>query len=570
MMKRPALATGVVAGLATAGIALAPASAAGAPTGAAGARDYSTSPAHRAYFAQKLVWSPRTCKKTAPGMACARVRVPKDWSRPSLGSLHIVISRPAKGPYKGRLLLTNPGGPGLPGLTTSGTAMETQNLARTHTPIGIDPRGVGLSTTQTCPGLARLSARMGARDPRDVTTAELTRFARQRAQVMARCYRAKGSILRFIDTPSAIRDAVLVIHLTGHTRADYWGGSYGSWYGTVAARMYPGTFARVVVDATAEFSQPSLNRVAAQQPQSMQRSYDQAFLPWAARHNDELGMGTDAVAVEATIERMREAAGAGVFGPKIGRATIDKIRFYSARDLQQSSPVLATIYAGLRKAMDGDTSALDRARSGAIQLAGPVDVVAPDIPGVWEANTAYVCNDSGPGASVEHTVAVAVAQSRRYPLLSAMQIMGVCSDWPGRARWTAADVRRPLRGVVMSQTENDAATGYTGARRARFGSRGLVRMALLDDGSSHGASYDPCVTRVTHAYLATGRFPRRDVHCQAGPLVGDRYTYEFGAPATKARPLPPLAPYLVRDLTMPAIDRSAPSDPHPEPVIPAP
>lgn len=526
--------------------------------------DYSKSPAHRAFFTQKLQWNAATCKGTAPKMVCARVRVPKSWAKPSLGSMHIVVSRPAKNVRRPRVLFTNPGGPGLPGLSTSSLAVETQGITKTHTPIGIDPRGVGLSSTQVCRGLAALNARYTSTDMRTLTEAQLTAYATAKAAVYRRCFRQPGSIIRYIDTPSAIRDAVLVMHLLHYRSVDYAGGSYGSWYGTVAARMFPSRFRRVVVDANTDFGRSRLVGVGDDQSESHQRSFDRAFLPWAARHNDELGLGADPAAVEATIERIRAGAKAGVFGPKVTTSTIDALNYQAARDLVMSSSIYAFTYSGLRKALDGDRTGLPVLVASLDEIANPSKLKAT---GLWEANNAYYCNDSGPGPSAAVAARTALRLNHQYPVVDSLEAMPACVGWPQSARWTPADVRRPLHGVLMTQAEDDAPTSYAGARHARFASRGMVRMVMLDDASRHGVSSDACVTRVTHRYLATGRFPTRDVHCQAPPLPGDRQVYEIGNPASAANPLPVLPPYLTRDFSMPSVDPTAPVNPNPGPVL---
>lgn len=562
-MTRAGRTTGrAVRTLACAGLAAAmvPAVASAAPRDM---NDHSSDPAYRAYFSQTLSWSEATCKGTAPRMECARVRVPKDWARPRAGSLHIVISRPVKAPTRPRVLFTNPGGPGLPGLATSAVGVETQGLAKTHTPIGIDPRGVGLSSIQVCPGYTPLVKRYTALDSRTLTEEQVRTFAAERAEVFRRCSRQKGSILRYIDTPSAIRDAVLVMDLLRLRSVDYWGGSYGSWYGTVAARMFPTRFDRVVTDANVDSGQRRLTAVNDFTSESHQRSYDRAVLPWLARHNAELGLGADPVAVEATIERIRAAAKARQFGPEITERTVDELRYNAARDLTMSSNVFAFAFSALRKALDGDRSDLPMAAKALGEVASPTKLKAS---GLWEANTAYFCNDSGPGPSAADAARTAIARNRLYPVVNVLESVPACTGWPQSARWTAADARRPMR-VLMTQSENDAPTGYPGARHGRFASRGLVRMVMLDDATSHGASSDPCVTRVANRFLARGIFPTRDVHCQAPPLPGDRQVFEFGNPASARTPLPLLPPYRVRDFTPPSVDPTAPTNPQPDPVL---
>ena len=136
-----------------------------------------------------------------------------------------------------------------------------------------------------------------------------------------------------------------------------------------------------------------------------------------------------------------------------------------------------------------------------------------------------------------------------------------------QGRVDARDATGPVNGVLMTQSEDDAPTAYSGARRARMTAKGRVRMVLVDDAHSHGVLYDDCARGNTSRYLRTGRLPARDVHCQAQPLPGDRNVYEFGNPGSAATPLPEQPRYVVREFVTPQVDATAPSNPEPGKVL---
>lgn len=338
------------------------------------------------------------------------------------------------------MLLTNPGGPGLPGLEMTQTVGDLMGLRRSHYPVGMDVRGTGGATIQVCPAIDKADGGVGDRDPRDLTEADMTAFVSARSAALKACANRKGSVLPYLNTPNAVRDAVLVMHLMGFRSTDYRGASYGTWYGSAAKKMFPRRFDRVVLDANTDWTQDRLTYVFGTQGESYQRAFDQAVLPWLARHNDELGLGADRAAVNATIERIRAAAKAGQFGPRITPAIVDGVNYTSARDILMSSSVMAVAYSGLNKAMNGDRSHLDDAIAAAETLAKPPTNA---MKGLTEANTAHYCNDPGSVGTPAALAARAVAEGRQYPVLNAFQAVNVCTGWVGKAAWTPAT--RPAR-----------------------------------------------------------------------------------------------------------------------------
>lgn len=119
------------------------------------------------YRAQKPAWSPKNC--TAPTRAlaaqvrgqatveCATVKTPLSWANLSLGSMDLHISRVPATERRARTLFVNPGGPGMPaGPMSLSVAIVKPALHRSHTVVGVDPRGTGGSTP--CPATSARSA----------------------------------------------------------------------------------------------------------------------------------------------------------------------------------------------------------------------------------------------------------------------------------------------------------------------------------------------------------------------------------------------------------------------------
>jgi len=186
--------------------------------------------------------------------------------------------------------------------------------------------------------------------------------------------------------------------------------------------------------------------------------------------------------------------------------------------------------------------------------------------------TAVRCNDVAAQRSQARWLAVAGPKARAYPLMGPADLATVCATWPYRPALSRAVLARPVRGVLMLQTEADPATGYNGALATRRRAIGQVRMVLIDDAPGHGAGLmvSLCATRRVIAYLGEGRYPSGDVSCPATPIeagqVADERVYEFFHPATPTRPLPAAYRYPLRDLSEPAVDPLAAQAPPGAPV----
>jgi hypothetical protein len=88
-----------------------------------------------------------------PRQQCATIAVPLDYRNPGGRTIDIAISRiPAVPGQRRGILLTNPGGPGVPGLDLPSLlpVLFPADVLNRYDLIGMDPRGVGASTPINC------------------------------------------------------------------------------------------------------------------------------------------------------------------------------------------------------------------------------------------------------------------------------------------------------------------------------------------------------------------------------------------------------------------------------------
>ncbi|KAH7028771.1 Alpha/Beta hydrolase protein [Microdochium trichocladiopsis] len=219
---------------------------------------------------------------------CAKLQVPLDWLDPDNDALDAVtiavIKRPAvvdeNDPTFGGTIITNPGGPGGPGVAFAlgwgkGLQEKADSEAKKYAILSFDPRGVGLTTPaadchrdEFARGVWKLENR--AIGPVDGGHAAVAQKAARAVVFGQLCDDAGGEhgIHRFMSTTSVARDMIKMvddlddIRRAASSKGDrlelrdsqepsrllYWGFSYGSALGQYFASIYPGRVGRMILE----------------------------------------------------------------------------------------------------------------------------------------------------------------------------------------------------------------------------------------------------------------------------------------------------------------------------------
>ena len=491
----------------------------------------------RQYLAQRPAWKAANCSPDATALAaditapravveCATVRAPLDWSDLTAGSITLAVTRvrdarspaypSAARPATRRLLLVNPGGPGVAaGWLAPSVAARSGALLGTHEIVAVDPRGAGGSTPIVCPVV-----RDGLTDLRRLATGELAAMQNAVRDTVRGCAEANGRLLQNISTDDMAGDLDLVRRLLGRTTTDFYGVSAGTWLGARYAQRYPAVVGRFVLDGNTEFS-ASRRQSFAWQPMGFQRRLEQQFFPWAARYHRAYGLGSTTADVKRTYEGLRAAAASG----RLPETTPRELDNQIVEALYQDSGFL-TLAETLRDL---------RRRTGPTgPLAAPTGPVGRAPVGEHEADPsetvfmAVQCNDSGPSDAASHATEGRTLGGS-YPLLGFEWLTSPCAYWPWPASEAAPSAARPLPAMLMVQTEFDPATPWEGALRAHRANP-ATRLVGVEDQGSHGAylTENACVAKTVNTYLARGTLPATDTVCPGVPLPRDSRTYPVG------------------------------------------
>lgn len=539
----------------------------------------------RRYLEQEITWS--TCTfdahvkqlhPQAPTTNCAKVEVPMDWNNPDTHpdiTLAIAHSK-ATGVSQG-LLATNPGGPAEALDMSAFLATAKPRLFTDFDLLGFDPRGFGDSERPKCPTtVEKLDSIPFTPDHRERTEQTVAAEITWGNIVSDAC--SKAEFAQFVNTQQIVHDLEFLRALFKAPKLNYIGYSYGTMLGGWYADTYPSRVGRFVLDSNMGFSdtwQKDYDRV----PRSAQRRFDKQFVPWLARHADQIeGLGHTPTEVTAKYEAVRAGlvtlvkAGVSVvrgddldstiFGDLYGNTgmvigALDllvhdeyakapsaagivelehvdqayarlgaKLRqYYSVDQLRQSYGVApgqpAAAASARTKTHTTPTTRRPATSSSSDEL---VELDA----GFW----AVMCNDTRWSTDVARYRREAEWSTARYPFAGYINGVAACAFWKYPAQDRVIDLKG-APGVLMVQSELDVITAYEGALQAHRDTRWSTRFVAVDDEGQHGqyiGGPSSCVEGIGDRYVFDGVLPAGDVVCGTSPLPGDAVVHRVNGP----------------------------------------
>ncbi|MFI5985175.1 alpha/beta fold hydrolase [Streptomyces sp. NPDC051555] len=256
-----------------------------------------------------LDWKPCTqvaaewdAKDTAT--ECAMVEVPLEYGSPDGRLTRVAISRiKASDPAQRQgVLLINPGGPGVEGLTAPKDVLsgEMRALGAHFDLIGFDIRGTGHSDKPGCPQLA---ADTIPRPPAHITGKERSKLLDAAyGQALAECAGKDPAFSQSMTTPNAARDMDRIRAALGEEKVSYLGNSWGTALGASYRSQFDSRVQRMVFDSVLA-SWQSVDENEAQVA-ATQRRFEN-FAAWIAERHDRLHLGDSATQVSKKLLNLR-------------------------------------------------------------------------------------------------------------------------------------------------------------------------------------------------------------------------------------------------------------------------
>ncbi|HEY3095261.1 MAG TPA: alpha/beta hydrolase [Acidimicrobiia bacterium] len=442
---------------------------------------------------------------------CAQLTVPLDYQHPDNGqTLKVALFRLRATDRKHRIgsLLMNPGGPGAPGaeFVRSIESVLPDEIRKRFDVIGFDPRGSGETHPVKCrdnlDDVFTLDYSPDTQDERARLDAGLQQLAQS-------CEQRSGDVLPYVSSEDTARDMDRIRRAVGDKALTYVGYSYGTYIGTLYAKLFPKQVRTLVFDGALD---PNLSGVdlALQQAVGFERSLD-AFLAQCARNNrcpfynagdpagafDRLMAQVDAQALPA---RNKRVLGGGEFDLAVAQAL-----YAGDAGYMQLEQALAAAQRG-----DGDRMLRLADQYTGRRRDGTYDSSQPAF---W----AIGCLDGpvigGPDAfQAAEDRFRAAAPRMGVPLLNAGLI---CAYWPVPPEPSPAPVR--IDGtppIVVIGTTNDPATPVQWAESlAREISSGVLLTAEGTQHTSFLLADNACVDSKVISYLVDRKPPPDHTMC---------------------------------------------------------
>lgn len=461
------------------------------------------------FYRQQVDW--RACgdeQLDAAGARCADITVPLNYAEPQGRTITVAISRVAATDPGRRhgVLLSNPGGPGVAGLTFTVQAARSlgSGVRERFDLVGMDPRGVGRSTPLHCGWPIASQLRSGGSD--------LIAYGKNvgtEAELAGRCLMTHGAEIPYITTRNTARDMDVIRGVLGEQRVSYLGGSYGTYLGAVFTQMFPERVDRIVLDSVVDPARYPLGMLQDAGPAN-EAAFD-LWAAWVAARDGEYHMGTTGSAVRAAVtELLRQAARAPI---RIGDFAVDEYLLPSLLmdgivddqgypELAQGVRQLADAATGMpvRPNPDLETSL----RSGL--RAEPME---------YSAQSMVFCGDvAAPRNPLWYWRNIEDSRATQPIFGSFVNNISPCAFWlPPVEEPTAVNNSVP---ALILQATGDPRTVYQGGvalHRALTASR----MVTLRDVVTHGVFLKSvCAARIATGYLGDGALPAEDITCEAG------------------------------------------------------
>ena len=206
--------------------------------------------------APSLTWTACPYPDSPAELQCATIAVPVDYAHPHGPTATVTVDRlPATGAHPIGSLFFDPGGPGGSGTQivygeSFGAGLFSAATREHFDLIGVDPRGVGLSSPVRCdPALLNRAVPVFPR-----TEAEFRQVVARNQALGRSCRQLTGPLLEHVDTVSAARDLELLRRALGQGKLNYLGLSYGSQLGATYAELYPDRIRTLALDGALDHS----------------------------------------------------------------------------------------------------------------------------------------------------------------------------------------------------------------------------------------------------------------------------------------------------------------------------
>jgi pimeloyl-ACP methyl ester carboxylesterase len=483
-----------------------------------------------AYQSQRVEWGacpPKHEELVAAGAECATISVPLDYADPGGRTIEIAISRLGATNREQRrgILLSNPGGPGGPGLDYPLMARQAMGkVAGQYDLIGFDPRFLGESTPLTCaPVQTGQTTRSFPASRGDDGRRDFEESVRDARDMARRCgsHGDNAQLLPHSSTRNVVRDMDVIRAALGEPAISYYGVSYGADLGAVYTELFPEHADRIVLDSSDDPSR-SQYELFRQSGPAKEAALDE-WAAWTARRDRTYKLGRTAGQARANVQRLLARADRRpitIDGHEVDDNVIRLILQQLVQYEEDNDP-LARIMRNLREAAAGHNVEPEPELAELLEL-----LKAPNLDDIFALPAFTMCADGGwpAGGFPEDPETYwrnIQADRAALPVFDEF-VNGIvpCPFWVSDPVEPGTKIGNDVP-VLMVQALRDNNTPHEGAvaLHERLRSSRLVTADIRSHGAygraAEGRPPVLCVDETVNAYLANGHLPKRDIFCRS-------------------------------------------------------
>jgi len=458
-------------------------------------------------YRQTVNWV--ACSVGGVAGSCATVYVPTVYEQPDAGTTAIAVARfHATGTAKGDLF-TNPGGPGAAGIGfASVLASVATALSANFNIVGFDPRGTGQSDPLVCLDTPALDT-LNAFDPTPETAQERQQGIDLVTAQGEACKQNSGLLAGHVTTIEAARDIDVLRAVLSDDKLNYFGFSYGTFFGTTYAALFPDKVDRFVLDGALA---PGLStmQVAEVQTQGFETELE-AFIANCVKTQARCPLGQTLSAGEKTLRDLLVSVDSTPLPTEYpARPLTQDLAFFGIVDAMYNPTSWPGLSDALGAALGGNGQDLLSMSDAYFQRAG-----GSYVNNELQANQDINCLDEevrgGPTTMPESVF-------RADSPIAGDIMFGLadrgCGAWPLTTTLTPPNYRSPgTPPILVVGTTRDPATPLVWAQQlARTLANGVL---LTRDGDGHTAylSGNTCIVDNVNAFLVDGTVPRSGTRC---------------------------------------------------------
>jgi pimeloyl-ACP methyl ester carboxylesterase len=432
--------------------------------------------------------------------------VPLDYADPSGPTIELSIVRIAAREKPIGSLFVNPGGPG-------GSAVDYARVAEyafgdavldSFDIIGLDPRGVGLSSPVKCFTDEQLDELNEASISVDAVS-DVQELADEYAEVGELCDANGGPLIDHMSTVESARDLDIARAAVGDSTLNLLGKSYGSAIGGMYLRLFPMNLGRVVLDGVLPVDLDTVEITRTQAEAFEVATAD--FIDDCVTHSDCPFDSNPIIAINELRDLLSDLDREPLPTKDPERELNGSLASYAVLSyLYFPKTYYPRLRAGLAKAInDGDGTEL-------LTMLDERSSRSPDGEYLDNSSDAYfavTCLDLPYGGTVDEAIALSDELSVTAPTFGEGLGIGVlsCKDWPAVGPSVPPLPQTTNAPVLIVNPTNDPATPFVWAQRLHDQ---LPNSRLVSwDTHNHTAYFEgsECVDKAVETFLLSGDAP---------------------------------------------------------------